>query len=287
MATKQRTGDEHNVIFVSDIHSGCRLSLCPPQGVRLDHGGTYMPSAIQQKMWAFWRHCWDEWLPEVLDGLPTTIIFNGDAIDGRHHGSTTQWSQNLEDQKNCAYEILKPEIDRHGGDYYHIRGTEAHVGQSGENEESLARMLEAKRNQHHEYARFELFLQMGKGDGSVLVHAMHHIGTTGSMAYESTAVMKELVESFAEAGRFGVRPPDVVVRSHRHRNIEIRIPTSNQKGISLVTPAWQLKNSFVYKIAGGRLSTPQLGLCVLCKRGRTFYTESHVHSVDRPSTVVI
>jgi hypothetical protein len=79
------------------------------------------------------------------------------------------------------------------------------------------------------------------------------------MHYESTQVHKELIESFAEAGRWGDRPPDVVVRGHRHRYLKDTIPTARGEGHSIVLPGWQLKTPFAYRVAGARQSEPQFG----------------------------
>ena len=66
---------------------------------------------------------------------------------------------------------------------------------------------------------------------------------------------------FTEAGRWGNKPPDVVVRSHRHRCIETRIPNAKGYATSFVTAGWQLKTPFAYRIADGRQALPQIGGC--------------------------
>ena len=48
---KKATDGCKQVVVVSDIHCGCRLGLCPKEGVALDDGGLYMPSRIQKKVW--------------------------------------------------------------------------------------------------------------------------------------------------------------------------------------------------------------------------------------------
>ena len=122
-----------NAIFISDIHAGCQLGLCPPR-VKLDSGGSYHHSDLQKKVWAMWKHFNNKWIPMVTKGEPFVLVMNGDAIDGVHHGSKTQISHNITDQKNIAYEILAPLVER-AEKYFHVRGTEAHVGKSAEHEE--------------------------------------------------------------------------------------------------------------------------------------------------------
>lgn len=271
----------NNLVVVSDIHSGCRLALCPPDGIPLDDGGSYMPSPFQKKLWQYWRIFWDEFVPDAVRGEPFGIVINGDATEGVHHRSTTQISQNIEDQREIAYQLLSPLVTLCDGNFWMVRGTEAHVGASGEFEENLAKRLNTIPNAEGQHARYELW----KHVGPKLVHLLHHVGSTGSQAYEATAVHKELVESFAESARWGRRPPDVIVRSHRHRHIETTIATGNGQNTSrataVVTPAWQGKTPFSWKIPGARLSTPQFGGIVIRWAHDELFIRSKVWTVDR------
>ena len=266
-----------NFICISDIHAGCQLGLCPVKGVRLDEGGSYQPSAIQRMIYGHWREFWDKWVPSATKGEPYGIIVNGDTIDGVHHGSTHQISQNLQDQANIAYELLAPEVERAEGRLYMIRGTEAHVGKSGVQEEALATRLGAIPNEQGQRARYELWKRIGLG----LVHCLHHIGATGSQAYEATAVHKELVEAFTESGRWNERPPDIIVRSHRHRLIRTEVPTHRRVAIAVVTPGWQAKTPFAWKIAGARQSLPQFGGILIRHGDEDLFVRSFVRTISR------
>lgn len=268
----------NNLVVVSDIHAGCRLALCPSHGASLDDGGQYVPSDLQKKLWKWWGEFWNVYVPEATRKEPFAVVMNGDAIDGVHHRATTQISQNLCDQSEIAYELLRPIVDRCEGRYYHIRGTEAHVGPSAVEEERLARRLNAIPNKYGQHSRYELW----KLVGPKVIHLLHHIGTTGSQAYEATAVHKELVESYAEAARWNRRPPDVIVRSHRHRNIETRIPTSGGSAYAVVTPSWQGKTPFAWKIPGARLATPQFGGIVIRWAHDELFVRCFVKSIEPP-----
>ena len=604
----------NNLVVVSDTHCGCGLALCPPE-VMLDDGGYYKQSKLQQKLWAMWQEFWGEFVPDATHGEPYAVVHNGDAIDGSHHRSTYQITHNLTTQCGIAHEILKPVVEACEGRYYHIRGTEAHVGQcfgrntpvlmydgsikmvqdvangdlvmgpdskprrvsgvtsgvdelfivkqrfgepyvvnsrhilalwdwrkksyrnitvddyiglskterrfmygykaavkfggqpvpvdpyifglwlgdgssrrpqltcmdeplisawrveaesrglkvgvvrkkttdcctyhmggvrgdrwpnrkyrrisddlktlgvygnkhvpqcyiansedvrlsvlagyidtdgslsnncfdfgtkdqplangvaalcrsvglvcrlrgfvrklpsgkslpfwrgtitgntsrvptrlkrkqaktrvakrnplrtsikvesigvgeyygfrvdgdhlfllgdctvvhnSGQEEESLARQLCAIPNAEGQHARYDLWKEVGGG----LVHLLHHIGTTSSQGYEATAVHKELVESYVEAARWHEQIPDMIVRSHRHRYIETAIATKNGKGRAVVTPCFQAKTPFAWKIAGARLSQPQFGGIVVrwSQREKCLYIKEKVWTVER------
>lgn len=273
-----------NIIVISDTHCGCQLGLCPPVA-DLDGGGTYEHSKLQKKVWGWWEHFWEEWVPMVTKNEPYIIVHNGDAIDGTHHGSKTQITHNIKDQVRIAMQVLSPVVNsKNCAGYYHIRGTEAHVGKSAESEEGLASALGAVPDDEKNHARWELWMKM---NGS-LIHFSHHIGTTQSANYESTAVYKEFIEALTDAGRWKKQPPDVVVRSHRHRAFETRVATAGGYGISLVTPAWQLKTPFVYKLPMGRSSMPQIGgVCIRHGGQDAIYTRSKVWNIERPKEVEV
>ena len=280
MAKKMRV---NNLIVVSDPHGGCRMGLFPPAGVELDPRGPVFPSKLQLKMWALWREFWDVWVPKVTRGEPYAVVINGDSLDGVHHGSTTQISHDLGDQAKIASAIFEPIVELCEGRFYMVRGTEAHSGKSGVEEERLAKSLGAVPNEQGQYAAHEHWLEVGHS----LVHLLHTIGTTGSAAYESSGPQKELINAYAEAGQWGRRPPNVVVRSHRHRHIETRIPTHLGYGIVFVTPGWQLKTPFAFKIAGARQSQPQLGGSLIRQGDEDWYTRHQVWTMDRPKAVKI
>lgn len=270
-------------IVISDLHAGCQFGLCPPHEILLDGGGVYRPSLLVNKMWGWWEEMWDKWVPAATHHEPYAVVVNGDITDGRHHGTTTQITQNLSDQRKIALEILSPIVKLCEGRFYVIRGTEAHTGATGENEETLAQELGAIPDENGNYARWELWLRMGNR----LAHIMHHIGTTGSMAYETTALMKEYSESCAESARWNRPRPDWVIRSHRHRNAEIRVPTDNNYGICAVTPGWQLKTPLTHRLPGGRITTPQCGAILIRVGDEEHYSRHYVKNISRTPEVVL
>jgi hypothetical protein len=259
------------------------MGLFPNFTMTLDGGMKVGPSALQVKVWDLWLEFWRVWVPEVTKGGPYIVVVNGDALDGVHHGTKTQVSQNLADQQAIAMRCFTHVLDMDKvAALYWLRGTEAHVGQSGEQEESLARAMKARPDSEGHHARWELYLDLH----GHLCHFTHHIGTTGSSAYESTAPYKEMVEGYVDAGRWNRTPPEVVVRSHRHRHIEVRTPSRDAHSIVTVTPGWQLKTPFTYRIAGARASQPQIGGVLIRVGDQMLYTDSRVWSLEPPQTEV-
>lgn len=268
-----------NLIVISDLHCGCRLGLCPPE-VSLDDAAVYKHTPMQADIWKRWEEFWNEWVPMVTRSEPFVVVLNGDAIDGVHHRAVTQISHNLTDQARIAKTILRPVVEACEGRYYHLRGTEAHVGPSGQEEERLAEELNAIPDREGRNARWELWIEIGVG----LVHLTHHIGTAGSLAYETTAVQKELEQAFVEAARWGNRHPDVIVRSHRHRNVETRIQTAHGFATACTTAGWQGKTPFVFKIVGGRQTLPQIGGTLVRSGDEDVFTRHKLWNLKRPET---
>jgi len=266
----------NNLVVVSDLHVGCALGLLGPNGAALDDGGHYAPSPFQKVVYNWWIEFWDVFVPEATKGESFAVVCNGDALDGVHHQATTQWSHNLTIQARAAKDLLAPVVARCAGLYWHIRGTEVHAGTSAQDEERLAAELGAIPNRIGQHARYDLW----KLVGPKLVHLSHHIAATSAMQYESTAPHRELVDSFAEAGRWSRRPPDVVVRSHRHRCIDTGMPTASGRSYSVTTPGWQGKTPHVWK-GSGRLSEPQFGGIVIRYAHDELFVRSFVKSLAR------
>jgi len=272
-----------NIILISDIHAGDQFGLCPEK-VSLDGGGHYTASIYQNEMLGCWNYIWNDWIPMVTKGEDFALVNNGDSLEGIHHNASHPISQNIADQFRVALDLLSPVVKK-AALYYHIRGTGAHSGESGRYEEMLARELKAVPDGDN-YSRFELRLKFKGTTGNI--HFTHHVGVTSSGNYESTGVYKEMVEAFVDAGRWGDIPPSVVCRSHRHRQFETRIATRHGYGISLVTPGWQLKTPYTFRLPLSRASWPQIG-AYLIRRGDEdeIYTRFKVWNLRQSREVTI
>jgi hypothetical protein len=245
-------------IVVSDLHIASTAGLCPPWGIRVDGGGTYMPNKYQGATWVCWKNFWEKHVPRACEGLrPKFVVLNGDIFEGLHHNQTGVVTTTWEEMKRAALTILGPirEIcDR----LYIVRGTEAHAGRMGEAEEGLGVLLGAEENDIGERSSWQLW---GKLD-NVLCHFAHHISTTSSAAYETSAPMRELTAALVEAAQWDQPMPHLFVRSHRHRFGLVPIPSATGDRIQIVvTPGWQLKTPHVERI--DRMRLPHIGGVVL------------------------
>ena len=277
---KRKPKPVNNLIVVSDLHCGDQVGLCPPAMI-LDGGGAYERSDFQVGIWEWWRDFWEEWVPRVTQGEPYAVCVNGDAMDNRHHGAVHQITQNLADQQRIAVSALKPIVEKCEGRFYLVRGTEAHTGQSGENEEMLGAVLGSVPDAIGNRSHNELWIRIGRA----LCHIMHHIGTTSSSANEASAVNAELTAEYVEAARWGQEPPDFVIRSHRHRCIVVDLDSAKGYAAGIVTPGWQGRTPFSYRIASGRITQPQFGGVLIRQGDEEFYYRRWVKAIPRPAEV--
>jgi len=232
---------------------------------------------MQGTVWGWWDEFWNEFVPLSTKGEPYAVVVNGDLVDGKHHNSTTQISQNLNDQRKMAIQVLERVHNLCQGRLYIVRGTPVHSGESGCDEEAIAKAAGAATDSIGNASRNDLWIR----SGGALCHFMHHIGTASRLSYETSAVMAEMGEEFQIASRYREVPPDVVVRSHRHANIEVSGPTSNYRYYAVVTPGWQLKTPFAWKVAGARMVPPQFGGIVVRQGSQHHFVESYVKMLKR------
>lgn len=265
-----------NIIAISDTHCNSTIGLCLPQGHRLDDGGRYTPSQFQLKLWELFEDFTSAWIPRVTKGDPWHLVINGDAIDGDHHRTPAIISRNLHDQFRVARDTLSglvSECRKSGGKYYHVRGTEAHVGPSAQEEERLAESLGAVPDRNGNFSRWRLRLKLGEH----IVSFRHHIGGGASQAYEGTALTKTQAGQFSDAGRWGRPVAQVDVRAHRHRYGKWEKDGRDGHYITIVCPGWQGLTPYSHRQSDPQ--EPEFGGILVRLGDEEIFTRSRVYSL--------
>lgn len=244
------------ITVISDLHFGSSIGMCSEE-MLLPDGGSYKPSKYQREILRAFHRFFDYSSAVSERAEKRVLVINGDLVDGNHHNTVSLSSNNVEVQEAEAVKVLAP-IAKQFDLVYVIRGTEAHTQPGAQSDERIAKAIGAVRDDAGQYSRWQLWLDC---DG-VVFNIAHHIGTTSSAAYESSAVNREMTAAIVEAGQWGQRIPDVIIRSHRHRFILVAIPSQHGIIQAAVTPGWQLRTPFIERI--DRMRMPQIGGLV-CK----------------------
>jgi len=255
------------VVVVSDLHVGSIYGLCPKK-VKIDSGGTYLCNDLQRKILNVWNEFWDNIKKEFLYNLDKfDLVINGDLIEGNHHGTKTAWSNNISDQIKASLELFTEKLEDvhdHLNNIFVIRGTEAHVGKSGEFEDLFNELLKSnfpKLNIKHSY--YELFTTFGKNNN--LCHFTHHTSVGSGKFFEVNCLIKEFDHVMTDSARWGKlnKIPKYLIRSHCHRACVVEIPTESESVLGITTPCWQVKTPFVYKVSSSKNYRSHIGGVVL------------------------
>lgn len=242
-----------------------------------------MPNKFQIGLWSIWLSFWTTFVPEIVKGCnDITLVINGDLIEGLHHRQVGIATNNLTFQEKGAIEIFskiptKAKIKR----IFVVRGSEAHSAPGAESEERMAQVLNAEPNELDEYSSWQLWLDV---DGVIFQFA-HHIGVTSSAAYESSAPMREMISGMVDAAQWGRDIPRVFVRSHRHRFIEVPLPTETGRIMSVITPSWQLRTPHVERI--DRMRMPHIGGVVFLIKDNECLVKEKLYPLPGPQPVKI
>ena len=239
------------VVVASDIHCGSTVAPCPPEGLILDDGQTYLPSKAQVWLWEKW--C-DFWGAASSLGKETNAevwaVYNGDLFEGGpHHGTTQIISAHPEPQKYVSKRVYGVPTGLSPQHVFVVRGTEAHVGPSGATEEAFASDIKAEKNQETgRWSWWHLKLDVY----GVRFDFQHHPSTRGSLPWTRPQAAQRLAFRIWSEHRLRELPhPHLAFRSHLHVHSDSydAYPTR-----AIVTPAWQLKTAHAHKVASDSIA---------------------------------
>lgn len=236
---------------MSDVHCGSTLAACPPEGVKLDDGGKYLPSKLQAWIWDNWCDYWAS-----IDALRKKekadlwVVLNGDSFEGGpHHGTTQIVSANPEVQGYLASRVFGVPRDLKPAHLFIVRGTEAHVGPSGSTEEAFARSIRAEKDRESDrWSWWHLRLSAH----GVRFDFQHHPSTSGNLPWTRPQAAQRLAfRIWSEHKLRDFDAPHYAFRSHRH----VFADSGDAYPVrAIITPAWQAKTSFAHKVAADSIA---------------------------------
>ena len=233
------------IAVVSDLHCNSTVGLCPREGIQRDDGDYYMPSKAQIWQWERWEMYWAEVAQAVKDtGALLIEVFNGDTVDGDHHGTRQISSRNMKTQHNISRGVLEVPLALDPHAKFMIRGTGVHVGDQAEHEEWLAEEIGAEPDADvpGRYSSYQRKIELcGK------IFDFRHHGRTGYRTWTKQSAISLLAEEiWVRHMKAGEVPPDVAIRSHVHQYADSGPGTSTR---TITTYPWQLKTMHGHKVA--------------------------------------
>lgn len=271
--------NKRTVVAISaDKHCGSSLGLIMPGAFQLHDGGTYSPSPAQKILWQQYSECLD-FIKEQRKKSRLIWIENGDVCEGIHHGTTQIVSGRVDEHEEISCNILDYTFKelKFGGDdlAYMIAGTEEHGGNGSQSENRVAEDLGVFTPRFSETAdkpsRWTWDRLLLKVNG-VLLDVAHHGGAVGRRAWTTENGMTNLIKSFYfQSLEDKTELPRYWVRSHKHQYVKAQYNGKAGMIEGFVTPSFQFKTGFAYKIAGHQLSDIGMVVIVVEEDGSTWW----------------
>jgi hypothetical protein len=236
------------LVFVSDLHAGSTLGLCPPDPVELDDGQAYLPSKSQRWLWQCWTDFWARVEKRIQEGAEFhSLVVNGDAIDGDHHNTRQIISRDTGVHIRVAVDCLRVPMALDPQNVFIVRGTESHVGHSASAEEAIARILKAEGANVHKDPDTDAgsWWHLRMDVNGLLIDVAHH-GRTGHREHtRQNAANLYAHDILLSHTKDGARPPDLCVRAHNHKWLDSYDAADPLRLIGL--GAWQLGTGYVHQ----------------------------------------
>jgi hypothetical protein len=254
------------IAITSDLHCGSTTGLCP-ESIQLDDGGEYRASKAQRWMWQGWKDYWKQVESiRIKEKAKLYTVFNGDLVDGNHHGTTQILSGNPNGQAAALNAAMTVPLALKPDKIWITRGTDAHVGQSACSEERIADGLRRDKRpvvgDPNTGTASQWHIRM-EVEGTRLDFAHH--GRVGTRPWTKPNVTANLAfEIFCDHAKDGIPHPHIAVRSHMHQLVD----TGSIHPVRLIqTPCWQFGTSFIHRIAPGKLADIG-GVIIVLRKGQ-------------------
>ena len=239
------------LVILSDMHSGGSTALVPGKLWRFDTERNHTPTKVGLEMYKLFMEC-AAYVKKNRKDKRVIIVHNGDAIEGYHHNTSQVLTPSSVEQAAMHEDLMddfmrEAGFDRRKGDeLYYVNGTETHTGQ---NEKEIAKSLKAIPAENGEPIHETLKLNVNGRK----VWFYHHGKKRGGGQNEGNALRNYLREIYYHLTNRKQEIPDVSVSSHTHgmcwATFEVRQADDFIQMHGVITPSWQRKTRFGYKVA--------------------------------------
>jgi len=259
------------IVVISDTHINSTVGLWPPDFVR-DDSATVPQNKFQRWLWANWLD-----FQELVKSIGEyVVVHNGDSIQGIHPSRDEQIVvPGRTDMIKAAEQVLSP-LFSGAKERYMVRGTEWHDGSAGSDAEMLAKLLNVNNSSIGQFSQWEIEMLLN----SKRFAFAHH--TNATTVYHSTPPAREWREAKEAYADWNVPIPDVIVRSHVHR---WGVFPDDMGRLYFITPAWQLKNAYMYKRRPRSL--PSIGGLILWVEGDSVRWQNKLYPISAEPPILI
>jgi hypothetical protein len=202
------------IAFFADTHCNHKYGLNLPT-VDLDEGDQWKACELQRALYHTFEDCIGKVKKKKRGKLTTVLV--GDVVELDAKGRTHQIiTRNIETAVRGAISVLEP-LAQISNKMYFVKGTEAHVGESGFSEASVAGNFDnaIPDPATKQPAWWHLLLDV---DGVRMDIAHHPRGGSGGRPQNSQAVVDRLAsDTLFEYANDGLEIPNLVIRAHIHQ----------------------------------------------------------------------
>jgi len=232
----------------NDEHSGSHVAPLPPKQWEF-RGKNVTPNRLQRLLYNQYME-YAETVAKWRRGKRLVVVKLGDAVDGVHHDTKELITPYISEQKEINEELTERALKAmdFGKDdrMFWVAGTPAHAGES---EEELAATFGVKKINGR---RVQPMLDLTINGVRCLFY--HHGANKGGGANKGNAVRNRLRNMYYDYRDAGKNPPQLVVTADKHQHWYEPFVRENFTMHGIISPAWQVKTDYVYKVAPEALS---------------------------------
>jgi len=209
---KKALDDIRLLVVFSDLHSGSVHALMPPEYALFEKGTlNQIVKANAEQLWLYdcWTRAWEKVI-EYVGGDPWAWVFNGDAIEGKHHGLSGLVSNDITDHMMIFHMLNEPYAALAAKRFF-VRGTETHTGWT--TEMKIAEKLNCEK--HPDTGQWASDRWMLNVNGFNVLFR-HHMSTTSREYLRGSALTIEYGNEVVASRNRGQPTPDGCVFAHRH-----------------------------------------------------------------------
>lgn len=253
-------------VWVTDIHINSKQALFVNHEVDLGDDNYYKPNKMQEALYIAWIDAWRQ-VKQKAKGRPIVVGIGGEIIDIDAKNRSNQFvTKDPSQAQEYAIELLEPVIDM-ASSVIVLRGTEAHVGMNGAQDEAMAKLIDKmkkgviRKNKitgEYSWHYYRGFIGGRKFD------LAHHVNMGGMPRTERNAANHLAADLMMNYSRWNEPLPDFAFRGHVHR---VADSSFNYPVRGLIGACWQVATSFVHRIGQGA-TKPEIGLffCDIAKK---------------------